>query len=570
MSVRTRSLLVWLFPAIPLFVTACNSVAVEGGGSTGSTGHGLETTGGNTTREPELPDATGDLGTTAADSSTSGEREDDDTGTDTDEGLGSPSFQLFVEGKDDGDWSMYRYRVLEGVSEGLVQTHEDDGNNWYNAHFLSDERVLYRVGLPGSDFALRLGSLDDRLLGTTSRVDDPKLQGNIVPHVLPDESVVYGDAESIFHVELDGLTADEPVLLGPSQLGRMLVDPQGRYVVTMPPADENGVTNLARVTLADQVSVWLTDVELETTVNMPLLTSDGEGAFFFSELRGSIDRLEYRALGSSTPSVPVAVLPDVVFPDRILWSYSTVRPAGASLGVVVFMGDFDMDNLFYVAFEDGNPAAPVQVNPQGVVPTGSTEWSSDGRWLFFLASEGGTYQRFAAYFGSGDVPVPVEYGSRFGFIGGDPSGWWSEDRTTLYFSNGDAISRATFSAEGELTVMPIAGAFASVEILDVHEETQSMLVAAARGQDDTTEVYIVDVSDGGRADPLLLSVPSDPEEGPTRAEFSPDGRVVAYHLDSENSAASGKLVVVSPEAPGQASVVAPYTRSDSWQFLELP
>ncbi len=572
----------------PSVLPADDTDASSTGGETGDTTGSAVTSGVESSGPPDPSETDPSTDPTAdppGDTDT-----DTDDGTDPDEQDGPVSFELLVRRDDASGWARnFRFRVLDGVGEGLILAHEgDDAGDWV-AQPLPGHRVVYRAYLPdeGGGDQLRLGTLDDPLPATTTRLDVAARgegfdEGPI--SVLDGEALLYAHETTLYRVDLNGLDAAPPVPLvelpASLPLDPFLVDPQGRYVATGLAPNEAGISNLARVPLLGGSTALITDLQVDGFFRTPVATPSGDGAFFVASQDGSAQSLMYVELSSDEPGPPIALVSDVVAPQEIDWGFfpeGQVRPHAEELGFVVGVGEQFERQLAYYGVEDGVALPPVQLHEPDVfggLPYGRP-WSPDGRAMVFSTwVEGSSTQMWLAEFSDGHDPVISPLGDPVEFSG-DLTFQWSPLGDELYlarFSRTDLLwtaERRRLFENPPAQPQPLVGPYRYFGFQDIRDDGSMLLFSASVTEDEEGQIYGVGLRGDEPQEAVLLSGPPAAEEWSTFASFSPDGRVVAYGARTGIFGAETRLMVVAVEVPGRAVEVADRLGGRDWSFVDL-
>lgn len=543
-------------------------------------------TGTGSTRGPDGSETSATGNDTDADTTTGGVDVDTDTDTDadtTDTGELEPvSVELLVRLPNASDWGTnHRFRVLDGVSDGLQAAHELSFAADWLATPLSGHRVVYR--LTGAERQIRLGTLDDPLPAATTRLDSggARVLTEVVP-VLNGESVLYAADGTLYRVELDGLDASPPVALveirnqASSSNLFATVDPQGRYVLARPASQSGDAVDFARISLSDGDIAMVTQLAPDVTASLPLLSPSGDGGFYVEEEGTTLQRLMYVDLSNATPGTPLPLLSDVQAPDEIGGREESVRPHAEATGFVASIGAQPSGRLVYCGVEGGTPLPPVPLHDSDLRGEflRSALWSPDGRTLEFVTfDEDFVSQVWLAQFGDGQEPTLIPVGDPVDYYD-VPDVEWGPGGDEIFIArfSDDALTwtveRQRILAGSLADPLPFVGPYRYFSFHDTRAEEPMMVFAAAQTETEGKRVYAIDLSSEG-GEPVLLSDPGALGESGVHARFSPDGRVVGWETRTLGDPSfEGRLLLADVEAPGRVYEVADGVSGD-WTFIDV-
>jgi len=496
----------------------------------------------------------------------------DTTGGETGTGRGPepvepPTFEMLIHPRvDSARAQFWRYRVVDGESDGLQLLHENDATTWLHAHVLSGRRVIYEVNaINPIEPQLRLGGLDGPLPSTTERIDTAGAPGSVHPTLLADGSVLYERGSNLFRVAIDGFEAAAPVDLGVTWLSKYAVEPGARHLVAAVPPDEEGFTDIVLLRFSDLVPQLVARSDPGVSPERFVFTRDGNGVFMkleeaFLDGRSEFDRLLYARLDEDAPSEPVSLLGDVYLPnEEISFTASMLRPHADAAGALVELREQGRNALLYYAIDDAELQPALAVDDKR--SSAHESWSPDGRWLKYVAFENGMGVPTAAYFGDGQVPVLFEYAD---VLSGTDSfeSYWTADSQSVVVTDDTKLERVLLSEDGVFETQLLTPTYDFLTVEAFRPDGQAMVYSAS--EDGERTLYFVD--DSG-AQPVVLSGAASSGERPLDPVFSPDGRVVAFGLRSLDNEQPDRVMVVMPELPedgvevfvGALASAAPYS-----------
>ena len=563
--------------AIALTTMACAPEASPGEDETDGATTGVASD--VSTDGSEDPDTGTTTDETSADSTDTGDTDDTDETDETGDTAGDVELEMLIWRYDASQRSrFFRYRIIDGVSDGPTLAHEDDDTSWATASVLSGHRVIYRHYNRGGP-ELRLGPYDGPLPADTIPLDvAPAPPGTGAdPLLVPgDDAVLFRGGDVLYRVLLEGLVADPPVAvvdLDPSEpylYQAVTLDPSGRYVVARV-ADGDGSSDLHRVALEDGfASEVLADRALDETESLPELSPSGDWAFFLDE-DGDVDRLMVADLASGVGDVTAASA-DVTAPEQIFWdsfSLPRARPHAEQVGLLYAVGTPEDRTLTYVGMDGSTPLAPVPVAASPMAAGASVwSWSPDGRWCYFKSIQGQVSNTWLVHFGDGHAPEATLLASSESI---SPRLRWSPDGAFIYLLRNPPgettweLARIELLDDGPAPPQLIAGPYPSAEIEDFTTEAGILLFTAAT--DDTNELFGVDVSGEEPGPVVTFSGPLPAGQEVQKGRFSPNDAFVAY-TEAAAIFEDERLMLVRTDQPGIAEEIAEPVLG--FQFVESP
>ena len=227
-----------------------------------------------------------------------------------------------------------------------------------------------------------------------------------------------------------------------------------------------------------------------------------------------------------------------------------IAPDGS--GLIYWVGDGLEGDLMYVDLSSGMPELPVLVNTLGASQVSITNygWSPDSRWIVYRAAheEPETHDLYVADSSDDDIGVPMRVNA--GLMAGASITWASFDETSswLYYVGAERemfprLYRTPLTDSGPGQSQSVSGdeGWIPGDIAPSHD--WSMLAYTA--EEDTRELYLVDISGDTPGTPTRLNAP--PTEGAEVSfgpRFSSDDSVVVYRETS-----------VKPQGPQPAFLV---------------
>lgn len=258
-------------------------------------------------------------------------------------------------------------------------------------------------------------------------------------------------------------------------------------------------------------------------------------------------------LVAGEPEAPVVLGTPAVAPSTI----KRVVPAPDGQGLVYWVGEGLAGDLLWVRIADGIPQPPTSIDPnvEAVYP-GDMAWSDDARWLVYLRADPSTHPVRLIYMGGDEPSQPHAIGDDS--MPTSVTTYFDAGRWLYVLADEGTAFRVDISGTEPGVPQPIAlpeGGAPILTHLELSADGRRLAFAAATGDGDRRELWLVDVSGPVPGAPERISAPLDAGFSVGGGRFSADGELLLYE-ESEGESLEARVRLVDLTAPDEVPTIA--------------